>query len=69
MCRIKRRCRYCGQNLSSEYIINLGSCFYCDNPKCSVKPITEYNLASSEAFIAELNEITLDKIIINKIEE
>jgi len=67
MCKTGRRCKYCGQFLSSEYIINLGSCFYCDNPKCSVKPITEYNLASSEIFIAELNEISLDKMEKEKI--
>lgn len=57
-----RRCKYCGEYLDSEYIINLGSCFYCDNSKCTVKPITEYNLASSKIFCEEINEISLDKL-------
>ena len=48
--------------LDSEYIINLGSCFYRDNPKCTVKPITEYNIASSEVFVKEINEISSDKL-------
>lgn len=28
---------------------------------CKVKPITDYNNASSDAFKAEVNEITMDK--------
>lgn len=57
-----RKCKYCGEYLNSEYIVNLGSCFYCDNPQCTAKPITEYNLASSEIFRQEINEISLDKL-------
>ena len=57
-----RRCKYCGEYLDSEYIITIGSCFYCDNPKCPVKPMTDYNFVSSEIFIRELNEISLDKM-------
>lgn len=58
---INRRCKYCGENLKYDYILNEGMCVFCDNPKCAVKPITDYNLASSELFQKEIDLISFDK--------
>lgn len=61
MSEINRRCKYCGEKLKSEYIFKQGICYYCDNEKCKVKPMTDYNFASSKISQEELNKITLDK--------
>ena len=61
MSETNRRCKYCGAKLKSEYLVKQGMCFYCDNDGCIVKPITDYNNASSDAFKAEVNEISIDK--------
>jgi IS4 transposase len=55
-------CKYCGAKLKYDYLVkNGGMCLYCDNDDCKVKPITEYNYASDDAFKVEVNEITMDK--------
>ena len=61
MSETNRRCKYCGAKLKCEYLVKQGMCFYCDNDDCKVKPITDYNNASSDIFKAEVNEITIDK--------
>ena len=61
MSETNRRCKYCGAKLKGEYLVKQGMCFYCDNEDCKVKPITDYNNASSDIFKAEVNEITMDK--------
>mgnify|MGYP006928562935 FL=1 len=58
---INRKCKYCGQNLKYDYIINEGMCVFCDNSNCAVKPITDYNFASSELFQKEIDLISSDK--------
>ena len=58
---INRKCKYCGQNLKYDYIINEGMCVFCDNSKCTVKPITDYNFASSKLFQKEVDLISSDK--------
>ena len=61
MSETNRRCKYCGAKLKCEYLKTQGMCFYCDNEDCNVKPITDYNNASNPMFMAEVNEITIDK--------
>ena len=62
MSETNRRCKYCGAKLKAEYLIKQGMCFYCDNDACEVKPITEYNYASSEAFKEDVNGIVSNKM-------
>ena len=62
MLETNRKCKYCGANLKAEYINYQGMCFYCDNDACKVKPITEYNYASSEAFKEDVNGIVSNKM-------
>ena len=55
------RCKYCGAKLKYDYLVKKGGmCVYCDNDDCTVKPITEYNYASSNALNEELHSITID---------
>ena len=57
---INRKCKYCGAYLKSEYIPRVGMCVYCDNNECMVKPMTDYNFASSPRFQMDLKGITDD---------
>ena len=58
MSETNRKCKYCGSKLKCEYIPTQGMCLYCDNKDCEIKPITEYNFASSDIFQAEMKEIS-----------